>query len=150
MLCVQIAVCLRIPTDLDQDTYETTGNHKQSNVLCEPGGPQGPVLDADGTQHLFEPHLLLQDEALDVHAHGVDEGQNQHHGQHAAKAQDEAEQFPEKKVSGAEENISSLCVTHTARALKSGTLKFKRESSLPLEKSSKQLFAQEQQKHNLE
>lgn len=118
MLCVQVAACLRIPTDLDQDTYEATGNHEQSNVLCEPGGPQGPILDANSTQHLFEPHLLLQNQALDVHAHGVDEGQNKHHGQHAGKAQDEAGQFPEKKgVRGRRKSlVLSICVTHTAPA----------------------------------
>lgn len=77
-------------TNLDHDTYERTGNREQNNVLCEPGGPQGPVLDADGTQHLFEPQLLLQHQALDAHAHGVHEGQHQHHGQHAGDALDEA------------------------------------------------------------
>lgn len=116
MLCVQTYACLRIPTDLDQDTYQATGNHEQSDVLCEPGGPQGPILDANSTQHLFEPHLLLQNQALDVHAHGVDEGQNKHHGQHAAKTQDEAGQFPEKKRCQKQMRIFllSVCVTHIA------------------------------------
>lgn len=97
MLCVEIALRLSISTDLDQDTYEPTGNHQQSKVLCEPRSPKGPVLDADSSQHLFEPQLLLQHQALDIHAHGVDEGQNQHHGQHATKAQDEAGRFRKKK-----------------------------------------------------
>lgn len=79
-----------VATNLDHDTYERTGNQEQNNVLCEPGGPQGPVLDADGAQHLFEPQLLLQHQALDAHAHGVHEGKHQHHGQHAADALDEA------------------------------------------------------------
>lgn len=120
-----------VATNLDHDTYERTGNCQQNNVLCEPGGPQGPVLDADGTQHLFEPQLLLQHQCLDAHAHGVHEGQHQHHGQHAADALDEAgcrRAMAKKRGSGrvetpADRSVSCMfflltCPTYTVQASK--------------------------------
>lgn len=77
-------------TDLNHDTHERTGNAEQNNVFCEPGGPQGSVLNPNGSQHLLEPQLLLQHQAFDAHAHGVHEGQDQEHGENRSDTLNEA------------------------------------------------------------
>lgn len=77
-------------TDLQQDTDEQTGNCEQNNVLCQPGQPQGTVMNAHSTQHILQPELLLKHQVFDGHAHGVYKGQHDYQRYHGSDLFSEA------------------------------------------------------------
>lgn len=64
------------------------GHHEE--CVDEPCAPEHTVGDAHGLQSLFQPHLLLQHDALYCHRDRVDPGQDHEDRKAAVQSQHEA------------------------------------------------------------